>query len=483
MNRFNPHGTHARAISASMTPSARGGTAEFREVLADRQLQASAKAELGKLGVTLNLEDVPDDRRSMLARRADLRRAMNAVQHSYDRSKPATLTEDIVNTIDYLSAEIGLISNQLDLDEAAESTFSGRSKLSNALRDDEGRRIGTFFTNQALKDQVGVADSLGVARLGAESDIDIADFFRGVANMKTTEAVRNSLSVGTDTAGGYTLPSVLLPGILSALVPASSLLNAGASVAMLQGEGKSFRIAGIDNIPTAAWRSENGNIAESDATFRAIDVVPRSLAFRFKISRELLGDSQAGLEAALYLAIAGAFAKEMDRAGLRGTGTAPEIRGLKNIANINAVAFGGANGAAPTNYSCMVSAWKESTTNNAPAPTAAIMHPRDLATFANLADTTGQPLRLPPLLESMRFLQTSQIPTDLEVGSSDNCSEIYVGDFSQFVFFIREGVSVQVANELYAETGQIGFICHARVDVAAMYARAFTLITGIRPTA
>lgn len=39
MNRFNPHGTHARAISASMTPSARGGTAEFREgVVADYRL-------------------------------------------------------------------------------------------------------------------------------------------------------------------------------------------------------------------------------------------------------------------------------------------------------------------------------------------------------------------------------------------------------------------------------------------------------------
>jgi HK97 family phage major capsid protein len=207
-------------------------------------------------------------------------------------------------------------------------------------------------------------------------------------------------------------------------------------------------------------------------------VTPRSLAFRFKVSRELLQDSP-NIDDALRSAIAQAFAKEMDRAGLRGTGTAPEIRGLKNISGINTVT-NGTNGASPTSYANFVSAWQEIVSDNAPAPTAAIMHPRDMAKFANLADTTGQPLRKPDLLDSMRFVQTSQIPTNLTVGTSSDTSEIYVGDFSQFVFFLREGVSVQMLNELYAATGEIGFVCHARVDVAALYPQAFALVTGVR---
>ena len=109
------------------------------------------------------------------------------------------------------------------------------------------------------------------------------------------------------------------------------------------------------------------------------------------------------------------------------------------------------------------------------------MHPREMATLANLADSTGQPLQRPPLLESLGLFQTSQIPTNLTVGTSSDTSEIYVGDFNQFVFYLREGISVQLASELFAGKGQVGFFCHARVDVAAMYPQAFAVLKGIRP--
>lgn len=51
-------------------------------------------------------------------------------------------------------------------------------------------------------------------------EFGIHDFLRGV-NLRSTGAVQNALSVGTDASGGYTVPSVLMPGVLSALVPAS----------------------------------------------------------------------------------------------------------------------------------------------------------------------------------------------------------------------------------------------------------------------
>jgi len=43
---------------------------------------------------------------------------------------------------------------------------------------------------------------------------------------------------------------------------------------------------------------------------------------------------------------------------------------------------------------------------------------------------------------------------------------------------MREGTSVQLLNELYAETGEVGFICHTRLDVAAVYASAFAVLQG-----
>jgi HK97 family phage major capsid protein len=58
---------------------------------------------------------------------------------------------------------------------------------------------------------------------------------------------------------------------------------------------------------------------------------------------------------------------------------------------------------------------------------------------------------------------------------------MYVGDFTSCSFFMRERLSVQVAKELYAGTGQIAFVCHVRADFAAKYPAAIAVATGIRP--
>lgn len=306
----------------------------------------------------------------------------------------------------------------------------------------------------------------------------LADFIRGVAGMQTVEGVRNALSVGTDASGGHTVPGVVMPDILSALSPASSLMQAGMGIVPLDEGAKSFTTAAIETIPTAAWRAENGAIAESDPAFRAVVAAPKSLAFLFKVSRELLADS-SNLDGALRIAIGQAFAKELDRAGLRGTGTAPEPRGLLNVSGIQTVT-NGVNGTVLAGYDNLFSAVQKVLEVNGPAPTAAIMSPRSLVKLAALKDSTGQPLQVPEMLRNVRLLATSQVPNNLTVGSSSDCSEIYTGDFSNMAMLLRENVSVQRADQLYATSGQVGFICHVRADFAVLYPSVFTLVTGVR---
>ena len=45
----------------------------------------------------------------------------------------------------------------------------------------------------------------------------------------------------------------------------------------------------------------------------------------------------------------------------------------------------------------------------------------------------------------------------------------------------RLGMAIQTVSEQFATTGQIGFVCHMRVDVAVMYPAALSVITGVRP--
>ncbi len=316
---------------------------------------------------------------------------------------------------------------------------------------------------------------------GTRDDFNIADFLRGVANMNTTPAVRNALGAGTDSAGGFTVPWILMPGILGALAPASSLIAAGAGIVPLEEGGKTYTYAAIDSLPTAAWRLESGAVAESDPTFRAVVAAPKSLSFRFKISRELLADGR-NLTPALYLAIGQAFAKEMDRAGLLGSGTAPEPRGLLSTVGVQAVG-NGANGAslATTRHSNFFTAAQAILSANGPLPTAAIMAPRSRVVLGSQLDTTGQPLLVPEMLGGMQMLVSSQIPVNLTVGSSTDCSSIFLGCFENLVFMQREAPSIQLLNELHAATGEVGFACHVRVDVAVLRPSVFAVVTGVRP--
>lgn len=350
-------------------------------------------------------------------------------------------------------------------DYAGQSSGEGEKPLSLGLKrlrtaEDFQRHYRAMPTNQA------------------DVNLTMADFMRGAARMKTSEHATRALSAGVDSAGGYAVPSVLMPGVLSALAPASTLMDAGAFVLPLPGAGKSFSVAGIDTLPTAAWRNENAAVSESEPTFREIVLTPRSLSFVVKLSRELLADG-LGVDAALYDVIGQAMAKEIDRAGLRGSGSAPEPRGLLNISGVNSVT-NGANGATPTNYANLFSAAQAILAADGGMPTAAIMSPRSLVKFGGLADSTGQPMRVPTMLEPLKQAATSQIPNNLTVGTSTDCSEIYVGDFTHFMLGMREQLSIQVLEERYADYGQIAFMVHARLDFAVSNPKRFAIVTGVR---
>lgn len=377
--------------------------------------------------------------------------------------------------VDAIDAE--LRQQERDLQDGA-LVAGGRAQPGQWFNADTGRAIPIAHVGDNFRAVLGPAfKTWGAPR----EQHGLGEFVRGISGMRTHESIRAALSEGTDSAGGFTLPAYVQLRMLEALAPNSSLLMAGAGVAMLDEGAKSYRIAAVNAIPTAAWRAEAGAVATSDPTFRSVDLVPRSLSFQFKVSRELLADA-ANLEPALMLVIGQAFAKELDRAGLRGSGSAPEIRGILNTSGIQSVTNGAAGASLGTTaYSNFISALQAILAANGPTPTAAIMAPRSLTTLAGLLDTTNQPRRAPPVIEAWKFISSSQIPIDLTVTSSTDCSEIYVGDFAKAAgFFFREGISIQKLNELYAGTGEIGFACHVRVDLGVLYPAAVAVVTGVR---
>jgi HK97 family phage major capsid protein len=300
----------------------------------------------------------------------------------------------------------------------------------------------------------------------------LAEFVRGVAGMKTTERAMASLAVGTDSAGGYAVPNLVMPKILDALSERSALLQAGASILPMEG-AKSVTTAGIDTVPTPSWRQELGNVAEAAPTFRAITMTPRSLAFIIRISRELLMDAP-DMDRALRTVISQAFAAELDRVGLVGSGTAPEPHGIYGLSGINTVAQAGAALA----YTDLLAGYQAILEKHGPAPTAAIVAPRTLIDLAGREDANGQPVNAPPLLNPVRMLSTTGVPTNLGTGTDE--SLVFLGDFRTVQFGMRESLSIQLLREAYSSTGEIGFLCHARADVAVNYPGALSIVTGVK---
>lgn len=402
-------------------------------------------------------------------KRQELSDQANALNHSFsNKSMPAAEGEKL----DGLLNQIQSVDAQLDVLKAATANATA------GWKDQDGNVLKTMRTPADFR--AHYSNHGNVASRGEDAP-RLDDFLKGVAKMKTTTSVLNALSTGTDTSGGYAVPSLVMPGILEALVPASALLTAGAGIVPLNEGAKSFTTAAVDSIPNAGWRLESGVVPESNPAFRAVVTVPHSLSFFIKVSRELLMDAP-NMNAVLNQTIAQAFAKELDRAGLIGTGTAPEPRGLLNTANVQSVT-NGANGASlvTTRYANLFSGVQSLLQADAPMPTAFIMSPRTKVGFAALADTLTQPLELPAMLANIPMIATSQISNALTVGTSTDCSQIFMGDFTRFAFMMRESIHIQLADQLFAGTGEIGFFCHVRADVAVQYPKAFAVVTGVRP--
>jgi HK97 family phage major capsid protein len=100
-----------------------------------------------------------------------------------------------------------------------------------------------------------------------------------------------------------------------------------------------------------------------------------------------------------------------------------------------------------------------------------------------LVDSTGQPLRQPESVGAVPKLTSNQIPVNLTVGSSTDCSEIYCGKWDELVIGMRPtiGLRVKVLEERYADTLQVGLLAWLRADVQLLHPAAFAVSTGIRP--
>ena len=296
-------------------------------------------------------------------------------------------------------------------------------------------------------------------------------FLRAMVVNDKTDAERRALAEATDSAGGYTVPDVLSAELIDRARAASVVMRAGARTVPLTSDSNT--IAKVLTDPTPAWRSEGGSVANSDGTFGAVVLTPRSLAVAVDISSELMADS-LNLRTALPDILAAAMAVELDRVALIGSGTAPEPRGVANTSNIGTFAQDGLI----TSYANLSKARTGILTANRGPVSAFIMHPRDEGSFVDLTDQNDQPLMAPKAVADIPILTTTSLPID--GGTGDDESTIIAGNFSHLLVGIRSAIQVELfKGPKYISNLQYTMVAHLRADVAVEDPGAFYTLTGV----
>jgi HK97 family phage major capsid protein len=301
--------------------------------------------------------------------------------------------------------------------------------------------------------------------------MNAGQFLRAIVVNDKTDAERRALAEATDSAGGYTVPDILSSELIDKARANSVVMQAGARTVPLTSDKNT--IAKVLTDPTPAWRAEAGALANSDATFGAVILTPRSLAVQIDISAELMADS-LNLGTSLPQMLAAAMALELDRVALIGSGTAPEPQGVVGTSGIGTFA----QDALIANYANLSKARTGIMTANRGPVSAYIMHPRDEGSFVDLLDSTGQPLMAPSAISSIPMLTTTQIPVD--GGSGTDESTIIAGNFAHLLVGIRSNIQIELfKGPKYISNLQYTMIAHMRADIAVEDPAAFYTLTGV----
>jgi HK97 family phage major capsid protein len=409
------------------------------------------------------------------AKRTEAREAAAQIeQRAADEQRDLT-PEELTEHGQHLTAEREA-SDQLDQlrdDQIAEL------RAATARRPGPAPARGPVLTREQSVEQW--AQTRGLFEPGADDRPPSFDrYLRGIVsgNWDGAEQER-AMSEGTATAGGHLVPTPLSSRVIDLARNQMQVMRAGAITVPMTAQ--TLKLARLTGEGTPGWKNEGATItATADLAFDAVTFTARTLTRVVTLSAELFEDADPSSEDVIAKSFAAQVALELDRTALRGTGTAPEPRGVLNTSGITTTTHG-ANGALITNYDFHLDA-VGAVRNNNYEPNAQIQAPRTATSLSKLKEATTNAYMAPPAgLADLPRLNTKQIPINLTVGTSTDCTEVYTADWSQLMIGIRTDFQLLFLRERYiADTLSYAFLAYLRADVQLAQPSAFVVDTGVR---
>lgn len=285
-------------------------------------------------------------------------------------------------------------------------------------------------------------------------------FWNAMRSQKPKYEVLDALQIGTDSEGGYLVPDEFERTLVEALEDENIFRSLANVINTSSGDRK---IPVVATKGTASWVDEEGIIPESDDSFGQVSIGAYKLATLIKVSEELLNDSVFNLEAYITREFARRIGNKEEEAFFTGDGTGKPT----GILAASGGAQVGVTAAAATAITIdevldLFYSLKAPYRNRA----VFVLNDATIKAIRKLKDGNGQYLWQPSLQAGTpdtilnRPIRTSAYMPVLAASAKS----IVFGDFSYYWVADRQGRAFKRLNELYATTGQVGFLATQRVD-------------------
>lgn len=426
---------------------------------------------------TAKLIELERDRLGIIGEARD---ALAALQCNGDRTKEPALAKAHDDVM------LKLSGCDLDITEAKLESESANERNSQRPNSD-GQANGADDGSPSFRPNSGWIDERGKAvrvvspseQMGTRSSdvLGFGDVVRAKITGARNDDEKRALAEGTDSAGGYTVPTPLAGQFIDRMRAKSVAIRAGAMTVPMTSE--TLAIARLETDPSCDWRAENAAIDEGDPTFGRVLFSAKSLAGMIRVSRELMEDS-INVGSMIEEGFAGAMANKLDYAAIWGDGTSNAPTGVVNTAGINSVSMA-TNGAAITDYDKLIDAVYELQADNADDPTGMIYSPRTGAALAKLKDGDGNPLSVPQMVAGIPRFYTSAAPIDETQGTATTASSIVFGDYKHLLIGMRTNLEIRVYDQPFVGNGQLAVVAWMRADVQLAQPKSFTQLKGITP--
>ncbi len=300
----------------------------------------------------------------------------------------------------------------------------------------------------------------GKAKAGRATDEYNAAFWRVMRDKSVPHEVHNALQVGTDSEGGYLVPDEFQRTLIEALQEQNIFRQLAKVITTASGDRK---IPVVASKGSASWIDEEAAYPESDDAFGQVSIGAYKLATMIKVSEELLDDSVFDMPSYIAREFARRIGAAEEEAFFTGNGSGKPL-------GILAATGGAETGVTAASATAITMDEVMDLFYSLRAPyrrsSAFLMNDATVKALRKLKNGNGDYLWQPSVTAGTpdTLLNRPVYTSAYMPVIAASAKTILFGDLSYYWVADRAGRSFKRLNELYAPTGQVGFLSSERVD-------------------